>query len=107
LRAEKALTGRVLQAFGNRFIVQATDGTYDCGLRGKLRLSSKRQTTPVVVGDRVGFVVAEPPYGTIEEVAERKNKLSRPDVDHPELEQVIVANIEQMVVVASVLKPRG
>ncbi|MFC1476177.1 ribosome small subunit-dependent GTPase A [Candidatus Zixiibacteriota bacterium] len=99
-------TGRVLQAFGNRFIVQAADGTYDCGIRGIFRLSAKRQSSPVVVGDRVKFVVAEPPYGTIEEIAERRNKLSRPDVDNPDFEQVIVANIEQLIVVTSVDKPR-
>lgn len=99
-------TGRVLQAFGNRFIVQTDDGTYDCGIRGIFRLSAKRQSSPVVVGDRVKFTVDRPPYGTIEEVAERKNKLSRPDVVNPEAEQIIVANVEQLVVVASVDKPR-
>jgi len=106
LRAGKVLSGRVLQAFGNRFIVQTTDGTYDCGLRGRLRLSAKRRTTPVVVGDQVRFVLSQPPHGTIEEVAERKNALSRPDVNNPDIEQVIVANVEQMVVVASVDEPR-
>jgi len=106
LPIEKHLTGRVLKAFGNRFIVQTVDGSYDCGLRGKLRLSTSRQSSPVVVGDRVKFVVGDPPYGTIEETAQRTTKLSRPDVDNPENEQVIVANIEQLVVVASIDKPR-
>ena len=103
---ERVLTGRVLQAYGNRFIVQTADGTYDCGLRGKLRLTTRAGTAPVVVGDRVRFTVEEEPYGMIEEVQERNNKLSRPDVDDPESEQVIAANVEQMVVVASVDKPR-
>lgn len=103
---QRVLTGRVLQGFGNRFVVQTADGTYDCGLRGKLRLTTHARTAPVVVGDRVQFVVEEPPYGTIEEVEDRKTKLSRPDVEDPDFEQIIVANIEQMVVVASVDKPR-
>lgn len=103
---ERALTGRVLQAYGNRFIVQAADGTYDCGVRGKLRLTTKARQAPVVAGDRVKFVVENGPYGTIEEVEDRKNKLSRPNVEDQEFEQVIAANIEQMVVVASVDKPR-
>ena len=100
------MTGRVLQAFGNRFVVQAADGTYDCGIRGIFRLSAKRQSSPVVVGDRVKFAVEKSPYGTIEEVAERRITLSRPDVENPDIEQVIVANIERLIVVTSVDKPR-
>jgi len=106
LPVEKHLTGRVLKAFGNRFIVQTADGSYDCGLRGKLRLSTTRQSSPVVVGDRVRFAVGEPPYGTIEETAQRTTKLSRPNVENPDNEQIIVANIEQLVVVVSIDKPR-
>ncbi len=102
----RVMTGRVLQAFGNRFIVQAADGTYDCGIRGIFRLAAKRQSSPVVVGDRVKFAVEKPPYGTIEEVAERRITLSRPDVENPDIEQVIVANIERLIVVTSVDKPR-
>jgi len=102
---ENVKTGRVLQAFGNRFIVQAADGTYDCGIRGVFRLSPK-QTSPVVVGDRVEFSVEQQTFGTIIDVAQRMTKLSRPNVENPESEQIIIANIEQLVVVASVDKPR-
>jgi ribosome biogenesis GTPase len=99
-------SGRVLQAFGKRFIVQAADGTFDCGIRGVFRLAGKGQSSPVVVGDRVEFVIEQPPYGTITGVAERKTRLSRPAVENPEFEQVIVANVDQLVVVAAADKPR-
>ncbi len=106
MSAEESLTGRVLRAYGNRFIVQTSRGVFDCRLRGKLRLHTRAQKPPVVVGDRVRFVIEDPSHGIIEEVAARRNKLSRPDVNNPDLEKVIVANVEQMVVVAAVDKPR-
>ncbi len=99
-------TGRVLRSYGNRYIVQTADGTYDCNLRGKFRLSTSRQTAPVAVGERVIMTLEQPPYGVIEEIEERKTKISRPDVNNPEIEQIIVANVDQLVVISSVRRPR-
>jgi ribosome biogenesis GTPase len=99
-------TGRVLRSYGNRYIVQTSDGTYDCYLRGKFRLSTSKQTAPVAVGDRVEITLEQPPYGVIEDIEERQTKISRPDVHNPEIEQVIVANVDQLVVISAVKRPR-
>ncbi len=106
LEAEKSLDGRVIKGFGNRFIVLTAEGTFDCSIRGKFRLSESKELSPVAVGDRVTITVEEPPYGVIDEVHERKNKLSRPDVIRPDWEQVLVANCDQLIVVASIAKPK-
>jgi ribosome biogenesis GTPase len=98
--------GRVLKSFGKRFVVSTRDGTFDCELRGRFRMGGGRAIAPVVAGDRVAITVEQPPYGTIETLHPRKNKISRPDISHPDREQVIVANCDQLVVVSSVAQPR-
>lgn len=103
---ERSLDGRVIKSFGNRFIVITAEGTFDCSLRGKFRLSELKELSPVAVGDRVSIALEEPPYGVIEKVYERKNKLSRPDIHKPEWEQIIVTNCDQLIVVASVSRPK-
>lgn len=98
--------GRVIKSFGKRFIVSTSDGTFDCDLRGRFRLTMGDSVTPVAVGDHVSILVEQPPYGVIESVHPRRNKISRPDIINPEREQVIVANCDQLIVVGSVAKPR-
>jgi ribosome biogenesis GTPase len=98
--------GRVIKSFGRRFVVSTRDGTFDCELRGRFRSGGSRATATVVAGDRVTISVEQPPYGTIETLLPRQNKISRPDVANPDREQVIVANCDQLVVVASAVQPR-
>lgn len=103
---ERALDGRVIKSFGNRFMVSTAEGMFDCTLRGKFRLSDAKESSPVVVGDHVTISTDEPPNAVIAEVHERKNKLSRPDVLKSDWEQILVANCDQLVVVASVTHPK-
>jgi ribosome biogenesis GTPase len=98
--------GRVIKSFGKRFIVATPNGTFDCELRGRFRLSTDESLTPVAVGDRVSILVENPPYGVIEKVEPRRSKLSRPDVYKTGREQIIVANCDQLIVVSSVAQPR-
>lgn len=67
---------------------------------------------PVAIGDLVEYIDAGDGTGMIVEVLPRKSKLVRPDLDSnrrtPEwklLEQVIVANIDQVVPIFSIAKP--
>lgn len=98
--------GRVIKSFGKRFVVQTDDGTVDCGLRGKMRLGGGMTRNPVVVGDRVALTIEKPPYGTIESVYPRRNKISRPNVLKPDWEQILIANCDQLVVVTALAQPR-
>ncbi|MEW5700848.1 MAG: ribosome small subunit-dependent GTPase A [Candidatus Zixiibacteriota bacterium] len=98
--------GRVIKSYGSRFVVVTAEGTFDCGLRGRMRISGAKTHTPVAVGDRVQVTVEDPPYGVIDSVHPRVNKLSRPDVLKPEWEQVLVANCDQLIAVASLARPR-
>jgi ribosome biogenesis GTPase len=90
-----------------------------CTLRGRLKESlyveeddgSKRRAfaDPVSVGDRVVYV-ALGHEGVIEYVLPRVTRLSRidtkPHPNAPDVEHVIVANCDQVVIVASAKRPR-
>jgi ribosome biogenesis GTPase len=68
---------------------------------------------PVAVGDVVRFIDAGDGNGLITEILPRRNKLSRPAVDgtrqfkksRPRLEQVLVANIDQIMIVIPAANP--
>ncbi len=68
---------------------------------------------PVAVGDVVRFIDAGDGSGLITEILPRRSKLSRPAVDgtrqfkksRPRLEQVLVANLDQIVIVMPAANP--
>jgi ribosome biogenesis GTPase len=67
---------------------------------------------PVAVGDRVTYQINEDGTGTITEIQPRQNKLSRPASDGARhfkksrpIEQVMVANVDQIVVVMPAANP--
>ncbi|CUS76987.1 ribosome biogenesis GTPase [Candidatus Kryptonium thompsonii] len=99
------LVGKVISAHGAIFNVQVGDEVIQCKLRGKMRLQDKVSTSPVVAGDNVKVRILEDGTGVIEEVFERFNKLYRKAVGKRELEHVIVANIDQAIVVTSFNMP--
>lgn len=60
---------------------------------------------PVAIGDRVAFRPAEPGKGVITEVLPRRTRLSRPAAGNKPLEQVLVANLDQVVAVFAAAHP--
>jgi ribosome biogenesis GTPase len=72
-----------------------------CGLRGSLSAQDTGFTNVVAVGDRV--IVSEDggDRGVVEAVLPRQSALARPDPFYGHLQQVIVANVNQLLVVAS------
>ena len=86
------LQGIILQSVGGFYYVEAADTVYTCRGRGSLR----RQKMTPVAGDRVVISVDEDNTGALEEVLERRNSLVRPPV----------ANVDLLVLVASVCQPK-
>jgi len=68
---------------------------------GTVRLEQKN---PVAVGDDVEVDLASSP-ASLDRVLPRKNQLSRIASSHDRREQVLAANVDQMVVVGSLAKP--
>jgi ribosome biogenesis GTPase len=99
------MTGRVIRSRGRLFTVLSDGKEYQCEVLGKAK--REKGHSPVAVGDLVDFTPAVDGSGGIESVHPRKTKFSRPRVGE-ELkgtEQVIVANVDQMVIVGSVRQP--
>lgn len=97
--------GRITSFVGLNCQVQAeTDGRqYECTIRGILRTMARDSRNVVVTGDRVLFRQEGDDYqGVIERVEPRHGILSRSSQGR---EHVIVANIDQVLIVASAADP--
>ncbi|HEV2295853.1 MAG TPA: ribosome small subunit-dependent GTPase A [Tepidisphaeraceae bacterium] len=101
--------GEVVQIFSLYSEVQHGDTTYLCVVRKTLSRTSK---TSIVVGDRVRFRAggtkneAGQPEAVIEHIEPRATILTRADSFRATTQHPIVANAQQMLIVASLLQPR-
>lgn len=77
-----------------------------CGIRGSLSAKETGYTNVVAVGDRVSVILEGPEEGIVEHVLPRRSVLARPDVFHQHLSQVIVANVDELLIVASWREPK-
>jgi ribosome biogenesis GTPase len=81
-----------------------------CAVRGSLSAAETGYTNVVAVGDEV--LVSLPSIdgipsgeGVIERIYPRRTVLARPDVIHPDWSQIIVANVDQVLIVSSWEEP--
>ena len=104
--------GRVIRARTGFYDVQHGDIVLRCTLRGTLKRKRRSETgrriyaDPVAVGDEVIFTQLDAEEGVVEEILPRKTKFSRQYAGkQDDIEQVIVANADQIVVVGSTRMP--
>ena len=98
--------GMVLRAQSGFFWVQTEGGVLECTLRG--RLKKERQSSDIaVIGDVVEVAVVSPGHGAIEAVQPRRTKLARRAAFTKGVwkEDVIVANVDQVLVVCACASP--
>jgi len=92
--------------------VAAGGRVWQCRVRGRLKKGPRQEQTVAVVGDNVAFRVldetADPPLGIIEEVLPRRSRISRLAARRSggKTEQVLMANLDQVVAVQSLVDPR-
>lgn len=102
------LEGVIVRDYGLWFDVQTEAGIVRCTLRGILK-RERVKTDPAAVGDRVRVSVAsletDPPEGAIEEVAPRTRVLSRLARGTDDVEQVILANPDQLLAIFAIDEP--
>ena len=102
---EGCLVGRVTSFVGLACQVQCEESrqVYECSIRGVLRTLARDSRNVVVTGDRVLFRQEGDSYqGVIERVEPRHGILSRNSQGR---EHMIVTNIDQVLIVASVAEP--
>ncbi len=100
------MEGRVMKSTGSWYDVLGPDGkTYLCRLQGKLRLDESKETNPVAVGDRVE-VLLDQDNASITEVKPRTNHILRQSVKRTGHSSVLAANIDQVMLIATLKHPR-
>jgi ribosome biogenesis GTPase len=99
----RCLSGRVIASAGLNSLVEANDGRrYECTVRRVLRTMSREARNVVVAGDHVLFQPLDELQGVIERVEPRHGTISRQTAGK---EQMLVANVDQVLVVASAANP--
>jgi len=104
----KLLTGKVVRSTGNSYLVRDGEGKfYECLLKGKFRTKGIRATNPIAVGDEIEFrLEVNSESGIIENIKERRNYLIRKATKLSKATHIIAANIDQVIIIASLVKPR-
>lgn len=119
-------TGAVIRKDRGRYLIQANDRVVPCAISTMLRkrliyptrdpaslghfevqrVGDIRDVDPVAIGDNVAFVDAGDGTGLIKAVLPRRNQISRLAAGLIPLEQVLVANVDQMVAVFAAARPK-
>lgn len=76
-----------------------------CAVRGSLTAAETGYTNVVAVGDEVLVSLDLSGDGVIERIYPRQTVLARPDVVNSDLSQIIVANVDQVLIVSSWEEP--
>ncbi|MBO7624450.1 MAG: ribosome small subunit-dependent GTPase A [Bacteroidales bacterium] len=100
--------GTVVKSTGNEYTVRRADGSLTlCKLRGQFRLRGLKSTNPIAVGDHVRYLPdSGQGYGTITEIAPRKNYISRKSVNLSKVTHLLAANIDSLFLMVTPCKPR-
>ncbi|HEX5416898.1 MAG TPA: ribosome small subunit-dependent GTPase A [Chloroflexota bacterium] len=116
--------GLVVRKSQGHYVVDRGTDTILCAISNKLRkqlvfptaaptsvrrrvvaVEDIRAIDPIAIGDRVAYIEGEGGTGQILEVLPRVNKLARRAAGRKPIEQVIVANVDQVVLVFSAAQP--
>ena len=100
--------GTVVKSTGNEYTVRTADDSLTlCKLRGQFRLRGIKSTNPIAVGDHVRYLPDNGQgYGTITEIAPRKNYISRKSVNLSKVTHLLAANIDSLFLMVTPCKPR-
>ena len=100
------MKGLVYKSTGSWYQVKSDEGKfYQCRIKGKLRLSGIRSTSPVAVGDRVVFDLDDEAVGIINTIDQRENYLVRKSVNLSKQLHIIGANIDLVFLVITLKNP--
>jgi ribosome biogenesis GTPase len=97
--------GTVIEVSTGLCRVEAAGRSLLCSVRGSMSAAETGYTNVVAVGDEV--IVAEDgaQQGVVEQVLPRRTVLARPDVYDSHLRQAVVANADQLLIVAAWREP--
>ncbi len=100
------MKGLVMKSTGSWYDVVGEDQKhYSSRTKGRLRLEGIKETNPVAVGDHVTFEL-EGENGVISEILPRKNHILRQSVKKTGHSHILAANVDQVVLLATLKHPR-
>ena len=100
------MNGLVIKNTGSWVTVRLDDGnTVNCKMRGVLRLKGLRCTNPVAVGDRVQVEDKGGDAPVVGDIESRRNYIIRRSSNLSKEFQIIAANLDQAVLVATLTNP--
>lgn len=99
------LEGRVLSIVPQGILIDFEGEKISCTVKGLLKKDKTQAKNLVTVGDFVLFEKINPGEGIIGQVKPRQTVLSRADNLSRRKEQLIAANIDQVIITASVVNP--
>lgn len=97
--------GQVIEVSSGLCRVETDEGVLLCTIRGALTEMETGFTNVVAVGDQVYVRTTGADAGVVEVVLPRRTILTRPDTFYSHLRQVLVANADQVLIVASWREP--
>jgi len=99
--------GLLIKSAGNRYKVSGENGNItECFVKGKFRVKGFRTTNPLTVGDHVLYELSDDgSTGIITGIEERKNYIIRKSSNLSKESQIIAANIDQVLLLASLREP--
>lgn len=98
-------TGQVVRVDRKQCHVRIGEATLLCSLRGRFFEVGSAEKSPVAVGDWVK-VQQQGEEGVIEQVLERRTRVARPTPRQPRQRQVMAANVDVVVVMATLRQPQ-
>ena len=126
LDSQDMIEGVVVSKGRGQYLIETVNGTIPCVISSILRkklvypyrdpnslthyevqnVDRIEMVDPLAIGDRVRFLDAGDGTGMVKQVLERKSTFSRRDPGPIPLEQVIVANVDQVIAVFSAARPK-
>ncbi len=97
--------GTIIRIDARESQVAIPGGVLRCVLRGRLTAARGDDKRLLAVGDHVRVRPLDPDRGAIEEILPRRTKLSRRAAGPERREQVVAANIDQLVIVSALADP--
>ncbi len=97
--------GVVIKSTGSWHEVLAEGNKYECRIRGKLRLEEIKETNPVAVVDFVDFELEDGSHA-ITKILPRKNHILRQSLKKTGHANILAANIDLAVLLATLQQPR-
>ena len=97
--------GKVIRIRSQEVVVEAENRSYSCALKGSLKLVRDRKKNLIIVGDNVYFEVITPDTGSIHYIMPRSSVLSRQENLHRRQQQLVAANIDQVLITTCLAEP--